>query len=384
MLNLRNRTWAPEDRRARTPKAVDPDALTKIVQDHAHELLVPGAVVALRTATDDFDLAYGVRARGSSEPVRQDDHIRIGSITKTWTGTVILQLAQAGAVDLDGPVSEYLPNVPNGRNITITQLLNMRSGLFNYTEDRGVNETLDREPGKAWTAEELLDVAFNHKPYFDPDQGWHYSNTNTVLLGAIAEDRDRKPLARIFQDRLFTPNIMRDTSLPDAASPAIPDPYPRSYMYGDNVLTMGVPPALPPEMQEAARNGTLDPVDQTDVNMSWTGAAGAGISTADDLVGWAHALTSGQLLDQEMQYKRMHSFRPVDPKQPDGARYGLALAQFGEFYGHTGELPGFNTFMGNDPVNYVTLVVWTNLAPSVDGRDPAVTIARAVIDELYG
>lgn len=74
---------------------------------------------------------------------------------------------------------------------------------------------------------------------------------------------------------------------------------------------------------------------------------------------------------------------PTDPGNPDSALYGLGIAKFGKLYGHTGELPGFNTFMGNDPENHVTLIVWTNLAPAVDGRDPAVTIARGIIDEIY-
>jgi D-alanyl-D-alanine carboxypeptidase len=63
--------------------------------------------------------------------------------------------------------------------------------------------------------------------------------------------------------------------------------------------------------------------------------------------------------------------------------YGLGIAQFGPMYGHTGELPGFNTFMGSDPVNKVTLIVWTNLAPAADGRDPATTIARALLRQIY-
>ncbi|MFJ4229070.1 serine hydrolase, partial [Paenarthrobacter nicotinovorans] len=81
--------------------------------------------------------------------------------------------------------------------------------------------------------------------------------------------------------------------------------------------------------------------------------------------------------------KRLETFFPTKPDDPNGASYGLGLAKFGKLYGHTGELPGFNTFMGSDPSNGVTLIVWTNLAPAADGRDPAVVIARGLIGKLY-
>ncbi len=98
---------------------------------------------------------------------------------------------------------------------------------------------------------------------------------------------------------------------------------------------------------------------------------------ANELVTWVQALVGGKLLNAEMQKNRLASVLPITPDNPNGALYGLGIAKFGKLYGHTGGLPGFNSFMGNDPDNAVTLVVWTNLAQSVDGRDPATTIARA-------
>ena len=103
-----------------------------------------------------------------------------------------------------------------------------------------------------------------------------------------------------------------------------------------------------------------------------------------DLITLAEGLIDGKLLNPELQKKRMDSLVPVDADNPGAALYGMALAQFGPLYGHTGELPGYNTFMGRDPKNKVTLVVWTNLAPAPDGRDPASTIAKAIIGDLYG
>src|SRR5690606_14989764 len=111
---------------------------------------------------------------------------------------------------------------------------------------------------------------------------------------------------------------------------------------------------------------------------------GAGISTAADLSAWVQALVDGTLLDPGLQEQRMNSVQSTDPSNPQAPGYGWGIAKMGPMYGHTGELPGYNSFMGSDPENDVTLVVWANLAPGVDGRDPASTIAKNVIDRMYG
>jgi Beta-lactamase class C and other penicillin binding proteins len=140
---------------------------------------------------------------------------------------VILQQAQQGKLSLDDPVSKFRPDVPGGDHITIAELLNMRSGLYNYTETRELNAIGDSNPEKVWNPDELIALACSHPPYFPPGTAYHYSNTNTVLLGLIAEKLDAKPLSQVFQDRLFTPLGLKDTLFPPATSSAIPDPHPR-------------------------------------------------------------------------------------------------------------------------------------------------------------
>lgn len=354
--------------------------LQSIVESTARDLMLPGVVVLLRTPTGDQTVTYGTTERGGGAPVTLDDHVRVGSNTKTWTGTAILQQVQEGKIALADPVSKYRPDVPGGDGITIEQLLNMRSGLFNYSETPELNEALDQDPQKAWTPDELLALAFAHPPYFPPGQGYHYSNTNFVLLGLIAEQLDGKPLQEVFQDRLFGPLGLENTVFPD--SNVLPTPYSRGYMYGTNVQTM-TDPALPAEMQAEAKAGTLAPNDVTDGNPSWAWSAGAGIATANDLATWVEALADGKALDTEMQAVRMASFQPTDPSKPGGPEYGLAMAKMGPLYGHTGELPGYNSFMGSDPESGVTLVVWANLAPAANGQDPASGIAKTIVDTMF-
>lgn len=359
---------------------IDNATLQATVETAVKELLVPGAVVVLRTPNGDFTTTYGTTTLDGPAAVALTDHLRIGSITKTWTATVILQEVQEGKLALEDPVSKYRPDVPNGDKITITQLLSMRSGLYNYSESLEFNQTLDDESQKVWTTQELLDIAYKNPPYFPPGTGFHYSNTNTILLGLIAEQLGGQSLARLFQDRLLTPLAMKDTVYPDSISNTIPDPYSHGYMYGSNVLTLN---PLPPEMQAAARAGTLKPNDFTNDNPSWTGAAGQGISTANDLVKWAQALVGGTLLDPDLQAKRLASVQLPDPAKPGPIEYGLGIAKFGNLYGHTGELPGFSSFMGYDPDNRVTLVVWANLYPSVEGSPTGPTIAQRVLAQVY-
>ncbi len=374
------------------PKPLDRlmrQAMQDTVEQSAKEMLVPGAVVILRTPKGNCDITYGVTTYGGTVPTGFDQHLRVGSNTKTWTGTVVLQQVQEGLLELEAPVSKYRPDVPNGRSITIEDLLSMRSGLFNYSETLELNRTLDDQPRKAWKPDELLALAFKQEQC-PPGTSFSYSNTNTILLGLIAEQLEKgKSLAAIMRDRLFVPLGLTNTLLTDIASNAIPEPYSRGYMYGSNVLTMGKPPALPVDMQAAARAGKLEPGDNTEANPSWGWAAGAGISTANDLVTWVQALVSGKLangeplLSTELQNRRLASVLLTDPNDPNSASYGWGIAKFGNFYGHTGELPGYNSFMGHDSLNGVTLVIWANLAPTVDGRDPATTIAKALIDLLY-
>jgi D-alanyl-D-alanine carboxypeptidase len=359
-------------------RPLDRAAMDALVEKTATELRQPGMVVLVRTPKGDYLRATGTALRNGGAPVTPDTRFRIGSQTKTMTGTAILQMVQEKKIKLTDPVSKYRPDVPGGDTITIAQLGDMRSGLFNYTESPEFNRVLDTEPGKVWTTDELLRIAFAHPPYFPPGKGWHYSNTNFVLLGAIAEQLDRKPLERIMQDRFFTPLGLAGTSYPTATDTSLPDPYSHGYMFGTSEALLDNP-SLPPDQLAQAMAGTLAPADKTFDNPSWTGAAGRGVSTANDLATWVEAMVGGKLLDAATQRARMESLKPTGA----GSDYGFALAQLGPLYGHTGALPGYNSFMGYDPVNDVTIVAWGNLAPAANGFPPAEALVAGLLPLVY-
>jgi len=357
------------------------DGLRPQIQALMSDLMVSAAVVVVRSPQGDWSAAFGQRARGGIDPLRVDDHFRVGSVTKTWTGTVILQLVHERRIGLDDPVSLHLSGVPDGDRITIRHLLSMRSGLFNYSTDLAFNQSLDERPERVFTVQELLDIGFAHPPYFAPGADYTYSNTNTLLLGQIIESKTGMPLADAFHSRLFAPIGLSRTLYPPMNNTNLPAPFARGYQYGTNVETM-LSEALSPERQAAARNGSLQPTDTTLHSTSWGGAAGMGISTAPEMATFVKAMISGGLLDTQLQAQRLASCQPIVPGSPDSASYCLGLAKFGTYYGHTGEIPGYNTFMGYDPTTDTTLVVMASMAAAPDGRAPANTIAMRVMQRL--
>jgi D-alanyl-D-alanine carboxypeptidase len=280
-------------------------------------------------------------------------------------------------------VSKYQPEVPNGDNITIAQLLDMRSGLYNYSEDEQFNARIDNDPGYVWKPGELLAIAFAKPPYFAPGAGFHYSNTNLILAGLIIEQLTGSTLEDAYRQRIFGPLGLRQTLLPAPAEAGLPAPHPQGYMFGTNVSTLANP-ALPPAEQAAAAKGELLPRNVTGSNPSWAWAAGGAISTAADLTRYVTALVGGGLLDPAMQKTRLDSIQPL--QTPDGADvgYGLAIARFGPLIGHDGQIPGYNSFMAHDPAAENSVIVLTSLYAAPDGKQPANAIAMAIIQALYG
>src|SRR5256714_2637410 len=302
-------------------KPIDQAALQTMVDTTAKELLVPGAVLLLRTPQGEFKVTYGSTQLGTTSPPRADTHFRIASNTKSMTTAVIVQLAQEGKLSLDDPVSNYVPGVPNGDKITIDELLKMRSGLYNYTDAPELAATVDHDPAKVWTTEELLAIAFARPTNFPPGTAYEYNNTNYTLLGLIAEQVDGRPMARAMQDRLFGPLGMHDTFLPARTSNTIPNPYSHGYLYGSSLFVLTDTP-YPPDIQAAARAGTLLPTDYTNLNPSVAYFPGGVISTASDLAIWIEPLVTGRVFAPQYQPPWPDTLQAKDPAMPNGHRNG--------------------------------------------------------------
>ena len=310
-------------------------ALDQAARDGLAASLAPGAIVGVSSPEGTWTAAYGVADPATGEPMTTAMHTRIGSVTKTFTGTLILQLAEEGLVSLDDPVEKYYPGIPNGPDITLAQLANMTSGIASYTTNPTFGERLFSDTRASFEPDELVQLAIPESPHFAPGTDYEYSNTNTVLLGLIVEQVTGQSIGEALRDRIIEPLALTTTVWPGVSS-EITSPY------AHGLTLQGVDGATP--------------IDATDWNPSWGFTAGEMISTVDDLLVWGHALGTGQgILDEPMATERLQSF-----PGPYRFSYGLGVACFGGWVGHEGELPGYNATVFYDTRTSTTVVVQTN------------------------
>jgi D-alanyl-D-alanine carboxypeptidase len=312
----------------------------------------PGVIVGIyipRKGT--YEWAQGTANPKTGEPMRLDDHVRIGSVTKTFTVTVLLQLVQKKIVGLDDPVSKYVSSVPGGDTITLRILANMTAGLYNFAAEEKFARELYGHPERSYTPKQTLHIAFSHPPDFAPGTGWNYSNSNTVLLGVILEKATGKTMGQLFREYEFTPLGLTNTVWP--SSSALPQPY--------------------------AHGTTVNPFDEkkadaTNWNPSWAFTAGAIVSTLQDLKIWAKACATGAQLAPALQKQRLTwvTFPPLKP----GNTYGLGIIDKTGWVGHEGSIPGYTTMSYYLPSEDATMIVLVNTDVKTDGKSPALALFR--------
>ena len=332
--------------------AASPDRLTRSVPrlrtalDRLVAAGAPGVVVLVRHGDRTVRLARGFADRARQAPMRVTDRFRVGSVTKTFVSTVVLQLAGEGRLSLDDTVERWLPGlVPNGQGITIRQLLNHTSGLFDYTQDRAVLKpylrghlTVARAPRT------LVARATAHPPLFAPGVRWSYSNTGYILLGLIVEAAVGDSLGAQLQQRIFTPLDLRRTTFD--TSPHISGPHAHGY------LAIG---------KRRARDVSV-------FSPSFAWAAGAIVSTADDLARFYRALLQGRLLRPDL----LGAMKTTVSMGAPGESYGLGLWKTrsmglsptnrlacGSVWGHDGDFPGYVTdaFSSEDAKRQMVVLV---------------------------
>ncbi|MEU4255157.1 MULTISPECIES: serine hydrolase domain-containing protein [Streptomyces] len=322
---------AAEDRSGGGRHAETREALRQLVRDG-----LPGALAQARDRHGVWNGAAGVADRTTGRKRLPNDRFRIASITKTFVATVVLQLDAEGRLDLDDTVEEWLPGVVrgnghDGREITVRQLLNHTSGIYNVTADPGFQAKVFgpdflRHRYDTWTPEQLVALAMEHEPDFAPGTSWRYSNTNYVLAGMIVEKATGRPYGEAVERRIIRPLGLRATSVP-GTDHRMPRPSGRAYS------TLGADPADPATRVH----------DVTELNPSIAGSAGEMISDTADLQRFVRALLTGRLLPQQ-QLKEMMTAVPGGP-EAQGGGYGLGLVNRKlscgtEVWGHTGGIHG--------------------------------------------
>jgi len=281
----------------------------------------------------DFLIKRGSANLVINEPVHEDNAFRIASVTKTFTGTAVLLLADEGLISLDHAISSYLPeyNIPFGDVITVRMLGNMTSGLFDYSEDPELWE-LFIESGYTlyFPPDSLLSIAFRYPLNFPPGTAYEYCNTNTVLLGLLLEKIEGKPADQVIKEKVLVPLNLTNTYF--GGQFFMYEPYAHGYTLGDDGL-----------------------IDATNWNPSWGYTAGAMISKLEDLKQWAVYLAEGALLSETMKAERFN-FGTND--------YGFCVESIHykdeQWVGHPGVIPGYNTQLWYNQDKKTSVIINSN------------------------
>jgi D-alanyl-D-alanine carboxypeptidase len=317
--------------------------LQTVVSLAEQQYQIPGIVAAVSVpGQGSWTTASGQASTSPSQPVSVNSAFWIGSITKTFTGTVILQLVQQGKLSLTSPISQWEPSVQNANTITVQMLLNMTSGIF---DEGGPGSQVAANPSATYTPQQIVDLAVAHGPAQQPGQ-FYYSDTNYAILGIIAQDVAGQPIQSLISSQILGPLHLTHTSYP-TATPAGPSaPLGNGYVVGQGPTVAG-----------------------PTVNPTALGAAGAMISTVGDLQVWAKALATGSLLSPVTQQQRLQ-FVPTGltfpPLPGTGAstglpvQYGLGISSWGGLLGHNGQANAYTSDMLYLPAKSAAVIVLAN------------------------
>lgn len=297
---------------------------------------VPAVLVGVWDASgNSYVHAFGYADIKKRAPLTPTDHFRIGSNTKTFVISVLLQLVDEGKLRLDDPLSHFNIGVtiPNAKNITVREACQMRSGLFEVFDSPEFDH-MDVKPDATFDSRTLIGWATKQKPYFAPGKGYRYSNTNYLILGLIIEAITKDSIANQIRKRLLVPFHLTRTSYP--STQAMPDPWARGYALD--------------------KKGDWEDVSGT-IPVSMMGSAGEMISDMSDMKRWVKLYVTGKTSGPATQRARMACI----PTGEGDLAFGLGVGCSAGWYGYTGGLPGYNTGDYYFPTEGITIVAWVTL-----------------------
>lgn len=329
------------------------EGIQQIIDENRIKYKIPGLEVSVSFPSEDVprDFVSGTTTLDGTVPIQSNHLFQIGSETKSFIAVVILQLEAEGRLSIYDPIGSYLKNIPVAwQSVTIQQLLNHTSGIFNYTQVPEFWQAMkDGDFKKQWSSDELVGFTKEKELNFSPSLGWSYSNTNYVLAGMLVETVTGKSIEEELNTRLLQPLHLTNT-------------YYYSQAYSDDVLK---------RMAHGYSSFGVfseEPNDIVDKNMSWGNAAGALLSTSHDTAIWLRHLLADNKLLNYTQRQELISFVDTEngqplPPQSNKMGYGLGVVKFnsaaGEYWGHGGGTLGFISHMywlkSNDVV--ITVIV---------------------------
>jgi D-alanyl-D-alanine carboxypeptidase len=325
---------APSPASSTSPSPALTRLVDRLVRDGA-----PGALAVVRTPSGLHRARSGLARLRPRVPMASDDRFRVASLTKTFVSTIVLQLIDEGKLHLDDPVERWLPGlVPNGSAITIRDLLDHASGLFDYTDDKPFVRSVIARPGRVWAPSKLVAIATDHLALFPPGDDWSYSNTNYIVLGLVVEAATGTTINSQLSRRLFRPLRLRATSFP--SDTRVDGAHADGYI---GHATLG------------RLHSLVDATTVVSPSVFWT--AGGIVSNAADLTRFYAALLGGRLLPPRM-LAAMETPAPY-------SEYGLGLlitdTECGRAYGHEGIGTGYRTIVYARPGGTRIALVMVNV-----------------------
>jgi D-alanyl-D-alanine carboxypeptidase len=296
---------------------------------------LPGVAVAVSVPGEgEYVQAQGAANLETGRGRQPNDPFRIGSITKTFTATALLQLVDQGQLSKSDPLSNWYPDFPNAEQITVDDLLSMRSGIPDYWDDETLRQYYDN-PLEDVSAEDIIQQVAGEADRFEtPNQQTQYNNTNYSILQRIVEEVSGNDLGTQITENIIRPLGMTNTVYP-------------------------VDSELPGELRGYGLNPESEQFeDKTVLSPAPPGGAGAIISDISDLGVYARALYNGDLLTPQAHQERLEVQQLEGA--PETAGYGEGIAKLGNFWGHNGEIQGFSSEMWLLPQLDATIVISVN------------------------
>jgi len=318
---------------------------------------IPGAVIGVWVpGRGTWVKSSGKADLTSGRNMRINDKFRIGSNTKTFVVTVLLQLVDEGKISVDDTLDKFNLglNIPYENEITVRQLCNMTSGLPEFGEDEKLCKTFYvTNPLKKWKPEEIIKATLRHPFHFSPGKGWFYSNTGYILLGMIIEKVTGNKIEDEVKNRILRPLRLKNTTFP-LNYPGMPCPYCHGYELDDEKIWEDVTVYSP--------------------SLLWT--AGAIISDMEDMKIWVKAYTTGITNSAITQKERLTW---VDTMRGKHLKFGLGIGNTNGWLGYTGGTRGYNTAAYYLPSEDATVIVFVNCT---DYAKNHVSVANKIVHDL--
>jgi D-alanyl-D-alanine carboxypeptidase len=298
-----------------------------------------------------FIRAFGDADLENKVPLAPADHFRIGSNTKTFVISVLLQLVGEKKLSLDDPLSRFSLGVtiPNADGITVRELCNMRSGLFEGYDTPQFAQLNWKVP-KDFNPRMLVGWAMQQKPYFAPGTAFHYTNTNYLLIGMIIEAITKDSVGNQIRKRLLEPFGLTQTFYPETE--AMPAPWVHGY--------------------HLDKQGNWEDISNT-IPVAFMGSAGAMISDMNDIRRWIELYATGKTCGART-YQDLINCIPF----LGNTSFGLGMTCSAGWYGYTGALPGYNTADYYSPATGITILAWINY----QAKEPVEGVASVMFRDI--